>query len=331
MQWAAEHNGWCCMMMSTHLHRSLHLRPCMGLHALIGTLRNWPPSQFHTIAQPGHSPLPCLPIASAWWSSACHPGKPSPSTFDLELPLPPLPCTMQPSASAATETAITTAATATALSSHHQHLATAATASPDHDLHHTHRAHEAGVMTSGSIEPTPSIGEPTLHSSHHPQSPMSSPDCSAVASEDDAASAERILRPKMGSRKSSGTLIVSREAATTMADPDFDENDVRTMSPRRNSEEVDKLGEEARKDLIEQAKVLQMSLQAIVDRVEAVKSEHEKLEGGNKFLQSYVVPAFTSCLEQCSLSPRYIGELMQTSKITSTAPSKTKGKGRSGK
>jgi hypothetical protein len=27
---------------------------------------------------------------------------------------------------------------------------------------------------------------------------------------------------------------------------------------------------------------------AIVDRVEAVKIEHEKLEGGNKFLQSYV-------------------------------------------
>jgi hypothetical protein len=26
----------------------------------------------------------------------------------------------------------------------------------------------------------------------------------------------------------------------------------------------------------------------IVDRVEVVKSEHEKLEGGNKFLQSYV-------------------------------------------
>ncbi|KAI7604231.1 hypothetical protein KC346_g11555 [Hortaea werneckii] len=81
------------------------------------------------------------------------------------------------------------------------------------------------------------------------------------------------------------------------------------MSPRRNSAEVDKLEEQARKDLIEQAKVLQTSLQAIVDRVEEVKSEHEKLEGGNKFLQSY------------------IGELMQTSNITSSAPSK-KGKGR---
>lgn len=35
-----------------------------------------------------------------------------------------------------------------------------------------------------------------------------------------------------------------------------------------------------------QAKALQQSLMQIVDRVEIVKSEHEKLEGGNKFLQS---------------------------------------------
>jgi hypothetical protein len=35
-----------------------------------------------------------------------------------------------------------------------------------------------------------------------------------------------------------------------------------------------------------QAKVLQASLMEIVDRVEVVKNEHEKLEGGNKFLQS---------------------------------------------
>ncbi|EME46429.1 hypothetical protein DOTSEDRAFT_51915 [Dothistroma septosporum NZE10] len=160
--------------------------------------------------------------------------------------------------------------------------------------------------------PTPSIAGPTLHTARHAISPTSSSDSSAIASEDDTMSDGRVLRPKIGSRKSSGTMIVSRDSATTVVDPDFDENDVRTMSPRRNSEEVDKLGEEARKDLIEQAKVLQMSLQAIVDRVETVKSEHEKLEGGNKFLQSY------------------IGELMQTSKITSSAPMK-KGKGRSGK
>jgi len=69
-------------------------------------------------------------------------------------------------------------------------------------------------------------------------------------------------------------------------DYEYDEGDVRAMSPRRSSEEVDRLSEAARRAMIEQAKTLQASLQAIVDRVEAVKSEHEKLEGGNKFLQS---------------------------------------------
>lgn len=80
-------------------------------------------------------------------------------------------------------------------------------------------------------------------------------------------------------------MIVSRDQPDVV-EQELDEGDVRSMSPRRNSAEVDKLGEEARRDLIEQAKVLQTSLQAIVDRVEEVKSEHEKLEGGNKFLQS---------------------------------------------
>jgi hypothetical protein len=78
------------------------------------------------------------------------------------------------------------------------------------------------------------------------------------------------------------------------------------MSPRRNSQDVQKMGEQARRALEEQAKALHSSLLALVDRVESVKSEHDKLEGENKFLQSY------------------IGELMSTSKITAK---KGKGKG----
>lgn len=89
-------------------------------------------------------------------------------------------------------------------------------------------------------------------------------------------------------------------------DEEYDEDDVRNLSPRRTSEVTEKLGEDARRHLIEyvvsyhlchsthaaidtshrQAKQLQASLMAIVDRVETVKVEHEKLEGGNKFLQS---------------------------------------------
>ena len=56
----------------------------------------------------------------------------------------------------------------------------------------------------------------------------------------------------------------------------------------------------------------QATLQALLTRIEAVKSEHDKLEGENKFLQSY------------------IGELMSTSKIISTGAAKG-GKGGKGR
>lgn len=67
---------------------------------------------------------------------------------------------------------------------------------------------------------------------------------------------------------------------------EYEADDVRSMSPKRSMEDVEKLSEDARSHLIEQAKQLQASLLAIVNRVETVKEEHEKLEGGNKFLQS---------------------------------------------
>lgn len=107
-------------------------------------------------------------------------------------------------------------------------------------------------------------------------------------------------------------MIIPRDSPRVEMAPgeeEYEPDDVRSMSPRRTSEVIEKLGEDARRNLIEQAQALRASLMAIVDRVEAVKIEHEKLEGGNKFLQSY------------------IGELIQTSKITSAAPSK-KGKSR---
>jgi len=121
---------------------------------------------------------------------------------------------------------------------------------------------------------------------------------------------QRPQRPKLHTRKSSGTIIVPRGTDVELLHENYDEGDARTMSPRRSSEEVDRLEEGARQAMIEQAKALQASLLTIVDRVESVKAEHEKLEGGNKFLQSY------------------IGQLMQTSKITSAGASKHKGKGR---
>ncbi len=49
------------------------------------------------------------------------------------------------------------------------------------------------------------------------------------------------------------------------------------------------------------AKTLQDSLVTIFNRIEAVKEEHDKLDNHNRFLQ------------------KYIGDLMSTSKITSSS------------
>ncbi|KAL5119700.1 hypothetical protein ACEQ8H_002306 [Pleosporales sp. CAS-2024a] len=145
---------------------------------------------------------------------------------------------------------------------------------------------------------------------------MSTASSGSSASEHDHAKSEPSLlrRPSLGSRKSSGTIIIPRDSPNIeLKDEEYDDGDARTMSPRRSSEEIEKMGRDARQALIEQAKQLQASLMEIVDRVQVVKNEHEKLEGGNRFLQSY------------------IGELMQTSKITSSGAGKAvkgKGKGR---
>ncbi|KAH7086543.1 hypothetical protein FB567DRAFT_550029 [Paraphoma chrysanthemicola] len=164
-----------------------------------------------------------------------------------------------------------------------------------------------------TITPYPSATE---YGDRRPSYPddMSSTSSSSSISDQDHPKGDPMLqpRPRLGSRKSSGTIIIPRDSPNVeLKEEEYDDGDARTMSPRRSSEEIEKMGQDARQALIEQAKALQASLMEIVDRVEVVKNEHEKLEGGNRFLQSY------------------IGELMQTSKITSTGAGKgAKGKGK---
>ncbi|KAH7364170.1 hypothetical protein BKA65DRAFT_131209 [Rhexocercosporidium sp. MPI-PUGE-AT-0058] len=110
-------------------------------------------------------------------------------------------------------------------------------------------------------------------------------------------------RPRLHSRKSSGTIIVPREhprVELKEGDEVFDEDDARAMSPRRSSQDLEKMSEDAKVQLNEHAKILQKSLLEIFNRIEAVKEEHDKLDSNNKFLQ------------------KYIGDLMSTSKITAT-------------
>ncbi|KYK56091.1 bZIP transcription factor [Drechmeria coniospora] len=110
-------------------------------------------------------------------------------------------------------------------------------------------------------------------------------------------------RPRLPSRKSSGPLAVPRDgsAADAVDDDGCGPDDVGAMSPRRTSDDIDKMGREAREGLQRHAKALQESLMAIFNRIEAVREEHDKLDNNNKFLQ------------------KYIGDLMSTSKITASS------------
>ncbi|KAK4231073.1 hypothetical protein QBC38DRAFT_258333 [Podospora fimiseda] len=124
-------------------------------------------------------------------------------------------------------------------------------------------------------------------------------DSSSNQSADGISEAPVASRPRLPSRKSSGTMIIPRDAHPT--EMEIEPDDVRAMSPRRSSEDIESLGKEARDELQRHAKALQESLIVLFNRIEAVKEEHDKLDNHNKFLQ------------------KYIGDLMTTSKIT--APS----------
>lgn len=102
-----------------------------------------------------------------------------------------------------------------------------------------------------------------------------------------------------------------------------------------------------------QARTLQSGLLALLDRVDKVREEHDKLEGENKILQECVsspphllsvtrygtlhegpIPStfvsFASTYPANMPSPRYryIGSLMATSRITGTSSSNRKSSGR---
>lgn len=97
-------------------------------------------------------------------------------------------------------------------------------------------------------------------------------------------------------------MIVPRDSIDVgPVDMDVGPDDVRSMSPRRTSEDIETLGKAAREELQRHAKALQDSLIVLFNRIEAVKEEHDKLDNNNKFLQ------------------KYIGDLMTTSKITATS------------
>lgn len=83
---------------------------------------------------------------------------------------------------------------------------------------------------------------------------MSTTSSTSSISDQDQPKSDSTLqaRPRLGSRKSSGTIIIPRDSPNVeMKEEEYDDGDARTMSPRRSSEEIEKMGQDAREALIE--------------------------------------------------------------------------------
>jgi hypothetical protein len=96
------------------------------------------------------------------------------------------------------------------------------------------------------------------HTIRRPSYPddMSSTSSTASINDPDQAQSDptrlQLERPRLGSRKSSGTIIIPRESEQVeLEEEEYDDGDARTMSPRRSSEDIEKMGQQARESLIE--------------------------------------------------------------------------------
>lgn len=99
-------------------------------------------------------------------------------------------------------------------------------------------------------------------SAQSPESPTSSTSSSSSVHNsghhDAPAPSAYLPRPKISTRKNSGSIIVSRDACKIELDREdevFDEDDARAMSPRRNSEDLEKMSQEARAQLSQSVKL----------------------------------------------------------------------------
>ncbi|KAL9620314.1 MAG: hypothetical protein Q9160_005113 [Pyrenula sp. 1 TL-2023] len=137
----------------------------------------------------------------------------------------------------------------------------------------------------------PMSGQPSPSASSSSSSLSDNDDgrVSRTTSRSERASSGWTSRPKMGPRKPSGSIIIPKNnVETELQNEDYPPDDARAMSPRRESADLERLGHEARQALKDQAKTLQSSLAALAERIDEVKSDHDKLESENKFLQDYI-------------------------------------------
>ena len=102
--------------------------------------------------------------------------------------------------------------------------------------------------------PFPSIAVDPLDRRSSYSDDMSSTSSSSSVSDSDMPRGDpnKLARPRLGSRKSSGTIIIPRDSVQVeLKEEEYDDGDARTMSPRRSSEEIEKMGQDARQALME--------------------------------------------------------------------------------
>ncbi|KKZ66071.1 hypothetical protein GX50_03325 [[Emmonsia] crescens] len=144
-----------------------------------------------------------------------------------------------------------------------------------------------GTGVDNRSDPVPAMPSPNDNINGVHVSSLSSSSSSISDTEHDRKS--RADRPRLASRKPSASILVPRDhPEIEIEEEEFPPDDARAMSPRRNSADVEKLSREAREALQKQANTLQSSLQALAERIDEVKSDHDKLENENRFLQDYI-------------------------------------------
>ncbi|MCJ1453833.1 hypothetical protein MMC28_004182 [Mycoblastus sanguinarius] len=157
--------------------------------------------------------------------------------------------------------------------------------------------------SSNDSKPVPSIAEPPTATAPRTTNPDSNATSNApstvasnVTSDTEDTYAERMIgrstlcmRPGLGGRKESGSMIVPHDHPDIeIQNETFPPGDARAMSPKRSSEETDRIIGRSRLAVQNHCAELQSSLSALVEKVEKVEKGHEKLEKDNASLQEYI-------------------------------------------
>ncbi|KAL9579293.1 MAG: hypothetical protein Q9212_005189 [Teloschistes hypoglaucus] len=140
-------------------------------------------------------------------------------------------------------------------------------------------------------DPPQSSTIPTILKTEHGTTSLPTPPFSrstSNTSSDIDEGGDKLQRPKLIQRKSSGTIIIPYNAPTIGPKVVYPPDDARAMSPRRSVEETEEIAKIARLSLENRVKEMQSGLAAIAAQVDSVRATCDSLEGNNLALQAAI-------------------------------------------